>query len=182
MTMTPSHAVNAIQVLVGLSVLLLMFSGPWRQFVLDAVRQYLFQLRDRAFLLAADGKIAFTDPTYVEFRLAINRRIKYLHEYSIFDVMFMDLSKVPDDSILDRINLIEDREVREIFHRSCNEMIFVVLVSMVLRSFLFTLLLIPILVVAAVAAIVNGPYKLRYLSSRARGAVTRLGGHTQQVA
>jgi hypothetical protein len=176
---TPSQVVNLIQLLAGLSFLLLIFSGPWRQFVLDAVRQFLFQLRDRAFLLAADGKITFDDPTYLEFRDSINKVIGHLHEYSIFDLLFVKSVDSPHELLLTRIESIPSGEVRDVLMKSFVEMVAVVLVCMVLRSLLFTLLLFPVAVCAAVWAIINGPNNLWRISLRAHGAVTQLGADTR---
>jgi hypothetical protein len=172
---TPSQVGNLIQLVAALGLLLLIFSGPWRQFVLDAVRQFLFQLRDRVFLLAADGKISFEEPIYIEYRKTINQVIRNLHEYSIFDVIFFRGSELPRESIIERVQKIKDAEVRDVMMKSCLEMAAVVFASMVLRSLIFAALLFPIAIFAAITTILDGPSKLWRISVRARTVVARLG-------
>lgn len=176
---TPSQVINLLQLVGGAGVLLLIFSGPWRKFVLDAVRQFLFQLRDRVFLLAADGKLAFDDPIYIEFRSLINGIIRNLHDFSIFNLVFADESDGPRETILDRINSINDPEVRNVLAKCCIEMFAVIFACMILRSLLFTVLFFPVAVCAAIVAIVDGPNNLWRISRKARGAIAHLDAGTQ---
>jgi hypothetical protein len=54
----------------------------WSEYRLDALRDKLFALRYRLFMFAADGHIAFDDPTYQQLRTLINGMIRFGHKLS----------------------------------------------------------------------------------------------------
>ncbi|MEQ1594568.1 MAG: hypothetical protein ABL985_05680 [Casimicrobium sp.] len=71
-------AVNNIEILLAVVSLIWFLYGPWSKFVLDAARQYLFELRDQVFDMAKDGKIPFDSAGYRLYRDFMNMRIRVL--------------------------------------------------------------------------------------------------------
>lgn len=75
---------NALLNLLGAGVLLALVYGPLQSFIVDAVRQRLFEIRDGVFDAAAQGEIDFNDPHYVEFRSWMNAFLRNAHELTIW--------------------------------------------------------------------------------------------------
>ncbi|MDE0534358.1 MAG: hypothetical protein OXI01_23340 [Albidovulum sp.] len=55
---------HAFEVPKVLALTIRFFAGPWQSFCVASTRQRLFELRDRLFSLALDGRIEFDDPVY----------------------------------------------------------------------------------------------------------------------
>ena len=77
--MTPEEFHGVISLLVAIAVLLWFFTHPWQHFCVDVARHRHFMLRDRLFILAVDGRIEFSDPTYRLLREWLNDRIRLAH-------------------------------------------------------------------------------------------------------
>lgn len=153
------NIVNQLETCLALVISIWFFYGPWNQYVTDALRQYLFDIRDEIFLLAADNRTTFSDPAYVAIRERLNSTIRFAHKFTIGDFVSFLLLHSKKDMIADQpdifqlTNNIPDREVARIIERRYLQMVVAITVSMVLKSFLglvLHILLIPFLVVSAI--------------------------------
>lgn len=75
---------NSLLNLLGAAAVLALIYGPLQSFIVDAVRQRFFEIRDDVFDAAAQGKIAFNDPHYVEFRNTMNALLRNARELTIW--------------------------------------------------------------------------------------------------
>src|SRR5882724_11471880 len=82
--MAEHEIARAIYILTGLIVLVWWLYGPWQRFVVDIVRQQLFELRDHLFDIAARGSIPFDDPAYRYARWKLNAQIRFAHKATIW--------------------------------------------------------------------------------------------------
>lgn len=124
--MTPADFIYVIEALLGAAALIWFFSGPWQTLWTAVSRQRLFELRDRLFDLAADGRIGFSDPAYLESREYLNFSIRRTHTntFGQFVLGAITLAEVgtPGETVLDTVERVQDepirRELREILLRS----------------------------------------------------------------
>ena len=58
-----------------------------KEYRVDAFRERLFSIRDKLFYLAAEGRIAFDDPAYVELRALINGMLRFAHRVSLLTLI-----------------------------------------------------------------------------------------------
>ena len=159
------NTVNQLELCLGLFLFVWFFYGPWNQYVTDALRQYLFDIRDEIFLLAADGKINFSHPAYSAIRERLNLTIRFAHRISFGDFVSFtllysksdELSSQPD--ITQLTNNIVDRDVARLIERRYLQMVIAVTVSMVLRSFVALVLNIVFIPFFVINAILNGAKK-----------------------
>jgi hypothetical protein len=82
--MTNFTILNGLLNFLGIAVLAALIYGPLQSFVVDAVRQRFFEIRDGLFDAAARGEISFADPSYVLFRDNINKLLRNAHEITIW--------------------------------------------------------------------------------------------------
>src|SRR5258706_2407217 len=71
--------VNNVELLIAAACLLVFFYGPWQSFVMEVLRQNIFNLRDSLFLVAADGNISPESAEYRMIRERFNMMIRYAH-------------------------------------------------------------------------------------------------------
>lgn len=57
--MTIDRLVEALEAMAGIAFLVWFFYGPWSRFIVDLVRQNLFEIRDEIFMAAARGRLTF---------------------------------------------------------------------------------------------------------------------------
>lgn len=118
--MTYAALFHTFEVLVVLALLILFFAYPWKAFCGDVLRQRLLELRNRLFMLAAEGRIGFDDPVYVSFRANLNNRIRYADGIVFGDLVAFLIAfrgKVPEMRTLDdEIAALEDEELRSELH------------------------------------------------------------------
>ena len=118
--MTYAALFHTFEVLVVLALLILFFAYPWKAFCGDVLRQRLLELRDRLFMLAAEGRIGFDDPVYVSFRNCLNDRIRCAERIVFGDLVAFLIAfrgKVPEMRTLDdEIAALEDEELRSELH------------------------------------------------------------------
>ena len=60
----------------------------YKEYRASAVREDLFALRGELFLFAADGAIAFDDPSYKELRQRLNAMIRFAHRINLLTLIF----------------------------------------------------------------------------------------------
>ena len=124
--MTPADFIYVVQALLCAAVLIWFFSGPWQTLWTAVSRQRLFELRDRLFDLAADGRIGFSDPAYLEAREYLNFSIRRTHTntFGQFVLGAITLAEVGTlgETVLDTVERVQDepirRELRDILLRS----------------------------------------------------------------
>ena len=137
-TMTNTDLFHAFEVLAVLALVILFFAYPWQAFCTDIVRQRLFELRDRLFMLAVEGKMGFDDPVYVSFRNSLNNRIRYAERIVFGDLVAFLIAfrgEVPEIRTLDdEIVALEDQELRSKLLAMQLESLQLQLVHVVIRS------------------------------------------------
>lgn len=178
-----SQVMNFLELLLSITLLCWLFWGPWQQLVVDATRQYLFQLRDRIFVLAAEGKIGFDDAAYLEFRKRVNRSIAICHNHSLFtllyDMTFYPLEPNSTDDDARRLETLSNLEVREALRSAYDDMLNAVLAGMMVRSIVFVFVVLPlVLPIVAFKLMVEGPMRRRRLAIRVRNAVSVMGAQS----
>lgn len=71
-----------------------LFTQCYRQYRVDLLRQRLFEIRDKMFRKAADDKaLRFNDEAYKLFRLTINGMIRYGHDITFVQLLFITAFK-----------------------------------------------------------------------------------------
>lgn len=151
--MTTQTVAHAIEVLLCGAVLLWFFSRPWQDLCISALRQQLFEMRDRLFLLGADGKIEFTDPAYVRLRVYFDMCLRFAHQDRFSELLAGLIAlNVTDAERPELINSIEGvvnvetrQELRSILFQSIGMRV----VYMLLRS---PVVVLPVVVIAMVSA------------------------------
>ena len=124
--MTPVHFVHAIEGLLAAGALIWFFCGPWQTLCTAVSRQRQFELRNRLFDLAADGKIEFSHPAYQSLRNFLNANIRFSHAMTfgglLITVAVADTraySREPLPDVVERVNEPEVRvALREIMQQS----------------------------------------------------------------
>ena len=115
--MTNISFFHTVEVLVVVALAILFFSRPWQTFCTDIARQRLFELRDRLFSLALEGRIKFDDPVYRATRDWLNNRIRYADRNVFSDlvaILIVHRGNVPETRTLDdEFAQIDDLELRE---------------------------------------------------------------------
>lgn len=133
------NAINIIslwQILASIAALLWL-SRLWRNLVVDATRQSLFEIRDTVFDLAADGSIGFEQQTYRELRQRINGSIRFCDHYSLTAFMLAAMKaglNPKDDELRIQIQRLSDKELSRKLMSEYQRSIRIVVSSLVLRS------------------------------------------------
>ena len=90
--MTPETFTTRVEVLLSLMFFVWFVYGRWQQLIVDVTRHELFKIRNRIFLMAADGKISFTSTQYKELRETFNGLIRYAHKITFPRLMAMSIA------------------------------------------------------------------------------------------
>jgi hypothetical protein len=140
--------------LLVLSIMIVVFLGPWQNWIVDVTRQRLFEVRDRLFDEAMRGRIFFEDPAYLAGREDINAMIRFCHRATWINVTAEALILGCRDAPFD---VVEQNCLVAMHLRAAEK---VMLTGMVLRSpFLIVTLLvlaIPMVLVIFIARGVGG--------------------------
>jgi len=112
--MSAQMFVNHVELLLAAAVLVALFYGPWQSFVLEVLRQNLFNLRDSLFLVAADRKISFESPEYRAIRERFNMMIRYAHTLNWSHVLAHIICKPRDVKAFDINELVARIENPEV--------------------------------------------------------------------
>ena len=151
--MTAQTAAQAIEVLLCGGVLIWFFSRPWQSLCISALRQQLFELRDRLFLLAADGRIEFTDPAYVCLRRYFDTYLRFAHHDRLSELVAASVAQsttdTPRPQVIALIEGVVDVDTRQELRSILYQSIAVRVVYMLLRS---PVVLLPVLAIAIVSA------------------------------
>ena len=136
--MTHVSFFHTVEVLVVAALAILFFTGPWQTFCTDLARQRLFELRDRLFSLALEGRIEFDNPAYRATRDSLNHRIRYAERYVFGDmiaILIVHRGNVPVTRTLDdEFAQIDDLELRAELQKIHSRAVQVQLGHMVIRS------------------------------------------------
>ncbi|WP_347888315.1 hypothetical protein ABHF54_13170 [Nitrosomonas europaea] len=157
MNITPSTAVELIELFVAAAILIWFFYNPWQSLLIDITRQRIFEARDQLFLYAAEGKIDFGSTEYKRIRDFLNLSIRLCHRFSLGSIIASkisnkgDLEEHPQQiSMLDTIKGISDYETRRKVENMMVEVTAVLIFFVILRSFLLltlSVLLVPFILV-----------------------------------
>ena len=139
--MTPEEFYHVAEFVLVVAGLVWFFAHPWQALCIDASRHRCFELRNRLFMLAVDGRINFDDPVYRALREWLNSRIRLAHANLFGDMVAMLIAHggaVPKIKTLgDKIKQMDNEELREELHSIYFEAIQVQMGHMVVRSPLF---------------------------------------------
>ena len=145
--------VNSLFVLLSVGSVIWFLYGPWQKLVVDSVRLKLFSIRDRLFLLAADGRIKYDSAEYKSARSSYNSLIRFAHDLRWTQLLATILSGYnpePTASDIPRVwEKIENVEIREMLKRDWNYAIKQVVVLIWLRSPLLmaiTMIILPVII------------------------------------
>lgn len=112
--MTANVFVNNIEFLLAIVALLALFYGPWQSFVMEVLRQNMFNMRDALFLTAADGKISFESSEYKIVRERFNMMIRYAHTANWAHILAFIICKpknIKQFNINEIASRIKDQEI-----------------------------------------------------------------------
>lgn len=85
--MTPQAAIQIVESLLAIGLLLWFFQGPWQRLIVGLYRQRLFEARDALFMMAAKGRMEFTDPAYHAMRYRLNDMIRHADHFRLGTVV-----------------------------------------------------------------------------------------------
>lgn len=167
--MTPQTLVNTLEFLLAFALIVWLFYGPWQRYVVDVVRQNLFEIRDEMFLLAADGRLEFNSSLYLEVRRQYNAMIRYAHTTSWTHVLALlsygiDKQKPSGRTdVFELIGNIQDADLRVLLLRRYSRAVELVAASMALRSALLILISMLLFPVGVMAWMLAQPNKWPWL-------------------
>ncbi len=139
----------------ALACLMGLFFSAWQSLVVDAVRQRVFEIRDRAFLWAYDNG-ACNDVEYKEFRNIINITIRHYEHTSILKVFVLNkLFNLTEKAKEKEFSFLRNAHWKKEFHEATK----IVALGLVFRSPLAMLLLILLLPVVLLSFILNNNLK-----------------------
>lgn len=97
--LTAEGFLDVVLIMISAIALIWFFSGPWSSIWVDISRQTCFELRDRLFLLALDGRIGFDDPIYRRTREWLNACIGHAHDMRFWNVAAFIAARKPDVAV-----------------------------------------------------------------------------------
>ena len=121
--------INVIELGLALFCITAFLLGPWRGIWIDTGRQELFVLRDKLFMLAANGSISFDDEAYKLLRDMLNGMIRFTHRFNVSTLLVMlwivqksdtqresmvlkAIAKVPDSEVVRQLKELHSDAVR----------------------------------------------------------------------
>ena len=164
--MTPETFVDVAEVLVAIVVLLWFFSRQWRVFLTDVSRHHYFTLRERLFLMAADGRIEFSNAAYRDLRHKLNVHIRFAHTDTVERFITIAMhgplhGRSPESQRLrDSIGVLEDAAVKSDLQKIFQTANDVRISHMVASSPVLCLLAVVIALPIAVALLVRKPTRI----------------------
>ncbi|OFX12428.1 MAG: hypothetical protein A2516_10075 [Alphaproteobacteria bacterium RIFOXYD12_FULL_60_8] len=153
-------ALNYLAFVVALTFLLCLFYGPWQSLVVDWARDRIFAERDAVFDLAAEGRLAFSDPVYRRIREGFNLAIRRAHLLTVPRlIVFAALlrpHKGEKSDLHAAIEQVEDKALRATLFEHYVRVMQAVFIMIFLRSLSALILTIPTLLVAVVGSLLFG--------------------------
>ncbi len=135
--MTPTEVMLTIEGLISISVLIGVFYGPWQTIVVDYGRQYLFEIRDSFFDLAAKGEIDFDSDEYAEIRDTMNSLIRFLHRLTwprMFVVHHFSKRWIDAKNVKRLADISTNQAMKTKLRHKEREILMIVLITIYLRS------------------------------------------------
>ena len=143
--MTTQTFVIAMEALVCAAFLVWFFVRPWQDLWVAVSRQHIFELRDRLFDIAADGRIEFSDPLYMRVREYLNGCIRFAHKITfgsfLAGVISLDTATPRRHSLWNDIDRLAEGALKGELQDIMRKSLLVLLGHMVIRSPLLWLLL-----------------------------------------
>ena len=174
--MTPDEFYHVAEFLLVAAVLVWFFAHPWQALCIDASRHRCFELRNRLFLLAVSGRIAFDDPLYQALREWLNSRIRLAHVNLFGDIVATLIAHgggVPKVKTLgDEIEQMDNGELRDELRSIYFQAIELQIGHMVVRSPFFLGLLAVFAPVVFLIDLIDGSVRtmIRWLTNLAQVA------------
>jgi len=164
---------TALQSIISLSIILFLVLALFNQYRVDALRQELFEIRDRLFDEAAKGNIAFGSHAYRATRTVLNGLLRFGHRISLLR-FFLTVFFVPkrhlahSAQMLDQAMSASPVADRELCARYIREAHKAVTKHLIKSPFSFVLLLWAVSVVLSAVGISLASYLVETLSSKFR--------------
>jgi hypothetical protein len=171
---------DALAGLFALTLLGIVFYGPWQETATDIARQFVFERRDEIFDLAKAGKLGFDSPEYRIIRESLNQLIRFAHELTLPRFVFLMCSLSADElnrasDLSKAIAGIEDRETRREVERIVKDARSIMILMLGMKSSM----LVVVALAAVIPALIGGLGKIRTLLWRAE---SRFGERMQAEA
>lgn len=159
--MTAQTFIIVIEAILCAALLVWFVFGPWQKVWVAVSRQHIFELRDQLFDMAADGKIAFSNPSYIRLREFLNGCIRFSHKIT-FESFLVWLACIGPKSKMNFVELnkwdemvhVADEVVRREMRSILRKAVLVLFGYMALRSPIFWILIF-LLPFFAILAFVN---------------------------
>jgi len=171
--MNANEFVNQIEVIASIMIFIWFFYGPWQSFVVDTVRQNLFEMRDKLFLMAANGNVSFESGEYKFVREKLNMFIRYAHAATwthLLSILICDKNKAPDSSfdIETVTSAMSDRILANAIKGFYRDAVVMIAVALVVRSLFLLIAMMITLPVTLVFSLFDAARTKRFVSSSAR--------------
>ena len=141
------------------------FGRAWPVFCTDVFRHRCFELRERLFLIATDGRIAFDDPIYLALRSRLNSRLRLAHMDtlgSIFAIIIAFRGRVPIDNPINRkIAALDDGDLRNDLRAIYWAIVEATLRHMIVKSPIIIAVFTVIIPLALLFDVVNGGLRMQ---------------------
>lgn len=145
------NLVVSIASLLGIGIVLY---GPWQTHWEDWGRQRLFEVRDRIFDLASEGRMDFRDRRYVTIRNSLNQMIRFAHELTWVRLIYFALMVRGGMVALRRpsslemaVEELDDPEIKAVIEAEMIAVAKTVGMVVVMRSPLLIAVVVPVLAV-----------------------------------
>lgn len=136
--MTNAQFIANFEVLASVAFMIWFFYGPWQNFVVDTLRQNLFEMRDEIFMTASEGKIERSSREYVLFRKRLNDTIRRAHELTWIQLLAFSLShrnvSIPESPLLVALASMPNRELAERMTALNRRATYMIAVAVIVRS------------------------------------------------
>lgn len=148
--MTIDRLVEALEAMAGIAFLVWFFYGPWSRFIVDLVRQNLFEIRDEIFMAAARGRLTFDCEVYCSLRDTLNAMIRFCESFSFASfAMTPSVAARGEISVFHLLKDLQDRELAAWLERRIIHASMLLALAAVFRSFVglsVTILAFPVMV------------------------------------
>ncbi len=170
-----SDSLIGLLALIGIGIVVY---GPWQRVWSDFARQVLFEVRDEIFDLAAQNRLAFDSYEYRTLRLSLEKTIRYAHDLTLprfvyHLVVHRLLSQRKPSDLKTAVNEISDPEVREIVRKRVTYALSVAIAVVCIKSLLFLVIGLPILLVGIAVHAVTEKLNLDGLTAAIRDLIQR---------
>lgn len=145
---------DSIILWVSILCLGLLIYGPWQTQCEDLGRQEIFGIRAELFDLARSGRMSFDDPDYLLIRRSMNKMIRFMHELTWVRLVYIGflrgherrhvrssleraVSDISDPELRRDVEEMVVRMGRAVVRTICMRSPFLVLISLVLRPFMY---------------------------------------------